>query len=277
MLRHPMQSGRPRLQAEVHMRTPRLSNIALCAVILGLSILHFEAAQAAPSSTRTSAYIVPLVRDFVIYRRNLEFHHADRGLFELSQKNGLSSFHTLVPSIKSIAVNGSLIVGQTDDGFFLLNANAPDPRPDIFKTRGAWQAALATRGLSEEVSLTNPDILAAALPNSILRPWEYRMMAGRLFGLTDEDSGGVLGVSGWFLSLVIGLRWKRSGSMLPISILIGTMTNVVGQMVLGGGGGAAFVGIVGEPLICWAFAGIGLGIAKIIAFCRSRWEITTTI
>ena len=217
------------------------------------------ATQAAPASLRTERYIVPLVKDFAIQRADLELRHNDYNLFQLVQSNGLSSWGEPIPSVTTVAVHGELILGETTDSFFVFDTAVSEPTPQFYKTRESWQARLIALGIPKSISLSTPDTLAAGLPNRTLRPWEYRVMHGWL-GQSDDDWEGITIISGWFVAFVVGWYLKKRRSILLISILIGSFTNIFGRIIIGGEGPAAGVGFFLEPVVCCVTMAFGRGI-----------------
>ena len=223
-----------------------------------------DTAQAAPSGLGTERYVVPLIGNFSIGRTDLETLHNDHNLYTL-----LGPLNHQIESVRKVAVSGSFIVGETTDGYFLFNSTDENPIPQTFSTLKALQSALIANGLTKDISLNDPDVLAAALSNRTIRPWEYRMMNGR-FGLSDDDWGGAIVLLGWPFAFGVGWRVKRRGLLLAIAIVIGSATNFVGRIILAGGGPAAGVGLVFEPLVCFVAAILGRGMRKAFHLHRTR-------
>ena len=243
------------------MQRSKPTNFRVLATLLMLLIAFLwmsPTTQAAPASSRTERYIVPLIKDFAVERADLELRHNDYNLFQLVQSNGLSSWGEPIPSVTTVAVHGELILGETTDSFFILDTAVPEPTPQFYKTRESWQARFIALGIPKDISLTTPDTLAAVLPNRTLRPYEYRVMHG-WFGQSDDDWEGITIISGWFVAFVVGWFLKRSRSILLMSILIGSFTNVLGRIIIGGDL-AAGVGLFLEPVVCSVMMAFGRGI-----------------
>jgi hypothetical protein len=103
----------------------------------------------------------------------------------------------------------------------------------------------------------------ATRPSEELSPRDYAYMQGFL-GLSDGDWSFVFLLASLVFSFLIGILCGKTRSCEAVTISIGIVENVVGNLILGGGGGPAFVGFLVIPLICFIAYRIG---------CAVRWAV----
>lgn len=209
-------------------------------------------------------YYLPLFDSFGIIKDDPNFVSEQEGRYRLVEVTPITgagfSSSNLATKLKQYAIHGKVIVGTTEDGYFIMDLSQPEyAQPQAFKTIEGWQLALKQAGIPLDVSLLDPDSAATKLPDITLRPWKYRVMRGAL-GLTDDIWSFVVQIAGMVLCLLIGLLGPIELRLLSVAILIGLIINIVGQIVIAGGGPGAFVGFFALPLWCWLAAGIGRGI-----------------
>jgi hypothetical protein len=220
----------------------------------------------------TDSYRIPLVDPYIIYSRDRTFPPSpEDGAFQLGQANPISrstglSFSRLVPRVEQVAVQGNLIFGISADGYFILEASRPGEQAQTFASREAWETALGGFGIANP-ALQTPDALASALPDPVLRPRKYRYLGGR-FGISDDMLALIIQLLGFAIAFVVGLAGTSRSALTPAAIVIGLAANVVGGIIIAGGGPGAFVGFVAIPLICIVAAFLGKGIH--VALVRNR-------
>lgn len=175
------------------------------------------------------------------------------------------SFHTLVPAVEQIAVSGKIIMGKTGNGFFLLDANKPDPTPQLFASAEDWQSAMSNAGISPVPQLNNPDTLASAMPDMTLRPWRYRNMKG-LWGHSDNSWAGMVQLVGFLIALLIGVFSRSKTRLVGLAILGGLIVDLLAQFVIAGDGPAAFVGLFVLPIFFCMLAHLGHFLRRMVLF-----------
>jgi hypothetical protein len=158
--------------------------------------------------------------------------------------------------VEEVAVAGTLITGKARGQFFLLDTAQVNPKPDFFSTNAGWTNALKTSGASPPTQLATPDSIAAKLSTNTLRPWQFRIMGGRL-GLSDEGWSLAVQVCGLLLAFIFGLLFSRRSARLPAAIALGILINIVAQIFLAGGGPGAFVGFLFLPFVFALMAAFG--------------------
>lgn len=210
-----------------------------------------------------SDYQLPLLGRYAIHYDSMWKTAQQAGPYRLINDLDLSG-RTIVPDVKKIAVCGQVIAGEESTGYFLLNPDASN-KPEYFQTMQQLQSALAALGITENIQLTEPDILAAKVPNQILRPWEYRMMRN-LLGLSDGIWSVIVQLTGLCIAFLVGITSRNRGIRSGPLIGLGIVVNIVAMIVIGRGGGGALVGFLFFPLIYCIAAAIGKVIRMIVLF-----------
>lgn len=197
-------------------------------------------------------YQLPLVGSYGVYREGGGYER-DAGRHRLVRMEHFSSgtvaYGDVVTKLSQVAVAGRFIVGQSDGGWFLLDTAAERPEPVTFASEEAWRSALAAAGVPHGIQLATPDSLAAAVLDTTLRPWNYRVMRG-LLGQSDSMWSLIIQIIGILLSLVIGFYLQSRSAVMPIALL-GWSVDVVAQMIIAGEGPGAFVGLFAFPIMYW--------------------------
>jgi hypothetical protein len=207
------------------------------------------AAAASGAQLGSDAYTLPLIGRYAVNRLDLHFPNKDSGTHQLKEitdpQTGGGVF--LIEHLQRVAVLHSFILGQTATGYFLFDTRHPDTLPQQFMTKEAWNAALQQANLSPNPQLSNPDTLAAALPDQVLHPWNYRVMHNRL-GFSDGAWSLVVQIAGFVIAFALGLFARSSGSAFTFAVGLGVVVDIVAQIYVVGGGPGAFVGFVIFPL-----------------------------
>jgi len=230
-------------------------------------------AEALHTDLGDGAYRLPLVGDYAVYRDDGTFgSRYEKGTYRLVEEMRLSSGVSfggadVVPKVQQIAVFQKIIVGRAAQGFFLFDTGNPYPKPEFFEGDDKWHAALKDAGIAGVVQLSKPDALAALLPDTTLHPLDYRAMHG-LFGLSDDWWSLMVQMCGLMIVLVIGLRSPPKRSPMVAAIVLGIVVNVVAQILISGGGPAAFLGFLMYPLLFYVAAVIGKGVRWLAGFNR---------
>jgi hypothetical protein len=243
------------------MRRPARPLVTFCTVALALGCIAADLG--------AEAYRLPLVEPYVVYRREtVAGSREGRGVYELVQasaRQGVGfSGSKVVPDLESVAVHDRVSFGKSKDGFFLLDARRPDAEAETFDQREPWRAALREVGVTDVDVLKTPDVLAASLPDAVLRPWKYRVMRNR-FGMSDDRWSLVVQVLGFIAAFLLGLAWTPGRSPTLAAVALGVAVNVVAQIVIAGGGPGAFVGFVALPLFCVVAATVGKAVRAVVA------------
>jgi hypothetical protein len=198
------------------------------------------------------AYCLPLIGPYAI-------HHEDQregGSTELVEVPppgpGLAfSWHTILPDVKQVAVEGNIIVGRTSSQFFVFDTHRR-VKPELLDSPEVWQSALARAGVPGGIRLSNPDALAAGVSERVLRPWNFRMMRGWL-GYSDDQWSFIVQLAGLIVAVCIGFFGRPGRFPLVALVMLGIVIDFGAQFVILGGGPGACVGLVGYPI--WACIG----------------------
>jgi hypothetical protein len=143
------------------------SFLLVALMLVALACAPAQPSQARPASERTDRYILPLIGNYAIARRDLETSRNDSDLFTLVELTPNPSgiphrWGNIVDSVKSVAVQKPLIIGEVNDGFFIFDTSAQNPQPASYKTLEALRSDLLKR-----VFLTRSR-------SSILKSWPPR-------------------------------------------------------------------------------------------------------
>lgn len=175
--------------------------------------------------------------------------------YQLIKPFGEGGFEYTLVKVKKVAVSGGAIVGTTETGFFILDTTTPYPESQIFSEVQGWQNAMKAAGIRPDIQLNEPDILAAKVPDRLLRPLDYRAMKG-LLGLSDGAWSAILLL---ITAAIIFLRGAVGGpgtTLLPLAILLGAILTV-GLIALGIIDLAAFMGFFIYPVWYWIIGKLG--------------------
>lgn len=228
-------------------------NMLLVLLLAGLAFGQ----ETTPADLAIDGYRLPLVGHYAILREAESFVRTySRHRYELVESTGESSSSGILPGIQEVAVAGTFIIGKTDKAYFLLNAQVPYSKPQIFSSPEEWQAALAAVGIPADIQLRNPDTMAARLPDRILRPWKYRMMKG-LLGYPDDIWSFIVQLVGFAIAFLVGLLRRSLRSPFRAAIVLGILVNILAQILIAGGGPGAFVGFFLFPVLCYLAILIG--------------------
>lgn len=221
-----------------------------------------------PNAAAKRPYCLRVLLDYEICW--LEPKPADgNGRFVLMRRIGLSGRQPVVDPIRRYAVWGRLIVGTTHSVFFVFDtARGGDgnSQSDLVSDRAEWEATLGTYGIPRDISLLDPDDVAASRPTPELYPEDYVFMKGRL-GLSDGQWSLTTIVCAFVACAALGLFKANVLEGILASIAIGVAADFVGPMFMTGGGPAAFAGLVVLPGLC--FGGWRLG-GTIRRWCDRR-------
>lgn len=219
-----------------------------------------------PAELFQEGYRLPLAGNYAILRKGESFVRAfGYQRYDLVEIIGEASSSGVLPGIQEVAVAGTFIVGKTDKTYFLLNAQAPYPKPRIFNSPEEWQTALAATGIPADIQLRDPDAMAAGLPNRILRPWDYSMMRG-LLGYSDDVWSFIVQVGGLAIAFLLGLLRRSLRLPFRAAAVLGVLVNILAQIFIGGGGPGAFGGFFVLPIAYYLAMLIGKTIRWIAAF-----------
>jgi len=172
--------------------------------------------------------------------------------------------------VRRMAVAGHLLVGTTEDAYFILDtreedAGGPPHPPDwlwalaradrdewesklremgiqnapLYATEADWHSALRDAGIETVPALVEPQAIAAGLPAPQSRPWDYAGGRGVL-GLTDFNLGVLMLPLALPLSIPVGLvSPNRLVRIAFVLVLVGGVSAVstlfhlaVGIMIL---------------------------------------------
>jgi hypothetical protein len=240
----------------------------------------------ASSSVRGEAnddrYFLPLLGKYGIYRADPGFDPDDRGTHQLveriSQRQAGFSSNTIVKQVKQFAVHQKWIVGTTEAGFFIFDADPANDwaEAETFNTIEDWHRAMERAGIPPNLTMLDPDQEAAKVSDQTLRPWNYRMVGGAL-GWSDDFWSLVVQTAGFAISVLIGLLAPRELRLLVPAVAMGLAIDVIGMIVIAGGGPGACVGLVAFPLYCWLAMGIGRLFRRGIGAARRRFSSHTTV
>lgn len=238
-------------------------------VLLTLSVPTIASA----SDSDIDGYQLPLVDSFAINRFESGSSVAtENGLFQLVRmtSSGRSrSTETLVPKVESVAVQDLVIVGKAAGGYFILDTRSKAAQPEVLTSREGWEAELQRLGVGDAIQLKNPDDLALAVPDTVLRPWHYRILGPRL-GVSDDILSLAVQLLGFAIAFVVGLAQSPGKAAMPFAIVLGVIVNVVAMILIADGGPGAFVGFFVFPLICALAAGLGKGLRSLASRLRSK-------
>src|SRR6476660_4909259 len=100
-----------------------------CNVVSAILIAILFSLVARAHEVGDAAYTLALVADYGIHKSDPWDTKPD-GVFQLVRMMpGSTGWETLLTHLKQIAVHDRVIFGETEDGFFVLDANAPDAKP----------------------------------------------------------------------------------------------------------------------------------------------------
>jgi hypothetical protein len=216
-----------------------------------------------PSVARADIdFSLPLSGDYAVIQ---DASRATCFLAIVDHNNSSFGYHEVVPGIEEIAVAGTLITGKANGRLFLLDARTTQPTPQFFATAEQWSAALKAAGVPKAPQLMTPQARAANLPDKTLRPWNYRMMGGKL-GLSDDEWSAAIQGIGLVLAFLLGILLGQRSGLMGLAIFLGIVINVVAQVFVAGGGPGAAAGFFVLPLIFMLLAAGGRllreGVAK---------------
>ena len=223
-------------------------------------------------------YILPLVPPYAVIREHRMIAQSNgQGVYrlvELPSSPGVQySFTDVVAGVEKLAVVGKIITGKAKDGFFLIDAGHAKPLLALSTER--WKQALAEAGLTQSVQLASPDSMAVGQPESVLRPWKFRMMKGTL-GMSDDLWSLVIQIVGVFFAFRVGLLGGRKRSPLVDAVLLGLAVNVVAQIVVAGGGPGAFAGFIVFPVLFVVVAYIGRMVGRLIPSNKEERSVASS-
>ena len=187
-------------------------------------------------------------------------HALMRGTYRSTQE-------CVVDRVQRYAVWRQFIVGSTTDMFFVVDSTQGDalPKRNILLDKAHWEETLSCLGIPRSISLLNPDDVAASRPAIEIYPEDYTYMKG-LLGLPDGYWCLLAQVLGIIVCFCLGLTKTKVLLGLLVSITVGVIANIGGQMFMTGGGPALFVGMVGVPVFCCG----GWGLGRAVRFIRFK-------
>lgn len=181
-------------------------------------------------------------------RADLGEVNPQHGRYRLQANVSSGSEPDNVDDIETIAVSAPWVVGTSAHGYFIADSHDSAGRPEVFQTEADWMTARRSDGISDNLVLENPDVIAGRIPPQVLRPYDYALMHGRL-GLSDGNWGDMVIFGTLGLIFIRGLFAGSKAYLVSEAIIIGLLVDVVAEMVLLGGGGPAFAGLFFLPAI----------------------------
>lgn len=158
------------------------------------------------------------------------------------------------------------IVGSGPDGFFIFDTRRTSgywkQRPQLFTKRDEWIAALAAAGLPTDVTLRDPDVVAATLPSSTTQPADYRRMQGAL-GMSDEAWAGALPLATMGLCVFFGFIVSDRRPLFMIAVMLAVGINVAANGIIAGGGPEFAMGFIVYPPLFIFLANIGWWLSRL--------------
>ena len=151
-----------------------------------------------------SGYTLHILGPYALVRRGSHVgESAPRPALVRAHNGGHSGILT---EIQSYAVAGHSIVGKCVHGYFVFRAG--DNQAKLFSTLADWKDELERCGISENIHLSNPELVASTRPASELHPAEYLVMRGRL-GLSDATWGTLFCLATAALWLLLGFCFSN--------------------------------------------------------------------
>jgi hypothetical protein len=253
------------------------------AILLACVTAATLAAAATGAQLADEQYLLPLVKRYAVFREDaLSAREADDGRYQLVELNAdpqgpayyrCYGWTNVLPVIEQVGVVGPVIVGKSPKGYFLLDTNRDRDRLQTFDSLDLLQTALATTGIAGPFQLTSPDAMAASQPARVLYPWRYRIMANAM-GCSDGEWSLIVQLAGLVTAFLIGLLSRPGRSLMIPAVVLGVLVNIAAQVILGDGGGPAFVGFVLYPLLYYFSAVAGYALRALVRLIRRRSAVT---
>lgn len=177
----------------------------------------------------------------------------------LARRHGEMGWIVLVENVTGFAHRGGLLWGSTTEQYFVVTTSEDGTEPReirLFSNRDEWQAVLEPR-VGDVSDLMNPSSVAAALPRTSLRPWDYRFLGG-VAGATDEQWANVFLVATLVVGAILGATAIKRDVVLAACGLLGAFTGWLSDSLVFEG---PALGIVSWPLLT-------MGVAAVTRACR---------
>lgn len=154
--------------------------------------------------------------------------------------------------VSKIATAGVRLVGISGGSYFLCDTSAPSVPPTLFTTEAKWKTAIESLAGSP-VTLSDPDTIAASLPDRIVRPFRFRVMGAGL-GLDDEQWALIIDGIGALAMLFVGFVGAPLRTRLTCSVVLGVGIGLFAGLIVGDGGTEAIGAPVFLTLVYYAFS-----------------------
>lgn len=204
-------------------------------------------------------YVLPLVGPYAVYRTDPEYIDPAHGRYQLVEIANATSTGTsmqfMVDKLKRFLVNGQIISGSTETGFFILDTSKPESTAQMYSDEQRWRAALAVVGTPPDAVLSDPDVIAVTMTDRQIHPFHYRVMKG-LFGQPDVVWQGVVFAIGFVLIFFNGIRVREGSPSLWLAITVGWATSIA-FILLDPDQSRVFVGFVAYPFLFWLVGLLG--------------------
>ena len=247
------------------MRSGHLQSLGTGVLLALLSMVAFaqtqpttdqSATRPAQADRKAGSYFLRLIDDHGIWRNE----QGEVDLVQISPSGRGRSY--LVRGVRSYAVVGKTIIGETDKGYFAVDIPAFGVQDPM--SRSDWLDALSQRGIPAATPLLDPDAQATTRPTAELHPWDYALLRN-LLGFSDNAWGMMFVLMAFVASGGMGYY---VGRRLECGLI---------SLALGGAAGFYLMLLPGDVMCCstvfvygplsYAFYRAGAGSGK-----RRRWK-----
>jgi hypothetical protein len=243
-------------------------------VVQAVTIVALMLLSSARPDVGDEDYQFQLAGRYVVCRADLEEVNPQHGRYYLQARISSGNESDNIDDLKAVAVSAPWIVGTSAHGCFIADSRDSGGKPEIFQSGSDWMVARRSDGIADSLLLENPDLIAARIPPATLRPYNYAILHGRL-GFSDGEWGGLVFVLGIVFIFIRGIFAGPKAHLVSEALIVAIVVDVVGQMVLSGGGGPAFAGLFVYPVIFSILVKVGEFLGRTVRMRRSpRAQLT---